>query len=251
MSYHICQWLLFLLLSKCQRFNTTGPSLCPVSMYCSKKTLLLQRWESCPACHRPCRLLLAVLSGDAMSVTSVSENTRCPKCWYGMWDYISRAMEVNSLTVVHRVPTIFMNEREVRGRGKFVPVLVFINERRLAVGTEPWASAPIFASPLLVHGLDRSQQHGGSSEWDWSKWQGLSSLTKALGTPLPGHKILIRGEGPTDSCFAQCRCLRYQRVLWCPHVRKQEFLPLLSTWPFTVNTVQVIMTILFSLVLYK
>lgn len=220
-------------------------------MYCSKKTLLLQRWESCPACRRPCRLLLAVLSGDAMSVTSVSEDTRCPKCWYGMWDYISRAMEVNSLTVVHRVPTIFMNERGLRGRGKFVPVLVFINERRLAVGTEPWASAFIFMSPLLVHGLDRSQQHRGSSEWDWSKWQGLSSLTKALGTPLPAHKILIRGEGPTDSCFAQCRCLRYQRVLWCPHVRKQEFLPLLSTWPFTVNTVQVIMTILFSLALYK
>lgn len=78
-------------------------------------------------------------------------------------------MEVNSLTVVHRVRAIFMNERGLRGRGKFVPILVCINERRLAVGTEPWASAPIFTSPLLVHDLARSQQPWGSSEWDWSK----------------------------------------------------------------------------------
>lgn len=46
------------------------------------------------------------------------------------------------------------------GKVKFVSILVFINERRLAVGT------PDFTSPLLAHGLNESQQPWESSEWD-------------------------------------------------------------------------------------
>lgn len=71
--------------------------------------------------------------------------------------------QVNSLTIVHCVLTIFMNEHELTGEGKVAPILVFIDARHSVVGIEEcWASVPLHT--LLTYDLDQSQQHQESSK---------------------------------------------------------------------------------------
>lgn len=187
-----------------------------------------------------------------MSVTNVSVNTCCPKHLCGIWGWSSREMESYLFIIADLVLTMFMNKHGLTGRGKLAPILSFSDERHLLVGTMGcWLQTLFLTFTGRWLGPQSVAPGGRVQSWNWSKGQKAEFIDRDSGDlPFPGHKIfIIKNKGLIECGFSNGSPLRSQCMIGCPHVRKPEFLPVFSMWPFAISTLQEIMSGWFDLAL--